>query len=302
MPHSVHYNLPAIAQFVDLGQPKDAFMPGVAIVTDSTADLPKADVDRWNIHVIPAVLSVEGKTLADGRDMSRSELYRRLPQMDVLPTTAAPPPGEFASIYEGILNRGAEAVLSIHLAQRLSGLYAMAVQAAAQFGDRVVAFDSRQASLALGFQVLEVAEVASQGGDLRTLLAVARSVRERARVTALVDNLRYLRRSGRVGWLQGSVGEVLRLRMVIDMLNGEVRRVAQTRTRRQAEQILLEHVKGWGRLARVAAMHVAAPQAADELAHLLDPLCERRPLLAEATTVIGTHVGPGAVGVAALVA
>jgi fatty acid-binding protein DegV len=241
-------------------------MASIAIVTDSTADLPQEETRRWDIHVIPAVVSVQGKTLFDGVDISRADLYSRLPAMDRLPSTAAPPPGEFATLYERLLTKGAEAVLSIHLAQTLSGLFDMAVQAA----------------------------------DVTALLQMAQSVRQRARLVARVESLRYLRRSGRVGWLQAGVNEVLNLRLVIELEDGQVRRVDQTRTRRQAEQSLLSKVKSWGELSRVAVMHVANREGASALAEELVSLCGIRPLIAEATTVLGTHVGPGAVGVTAL--
>ncbi len=277
-------------------------MAKIAIVTDSTADLPQDETARWGIEVVPALLTVDGKTLADGRDITRAELYRRLPLANGLPTTAAPPPGDFARAYERLLTAGANSVLSIHLAQRLSGLFDMAVKAAQAFVGRVTVIDSRQASLALGFQVLEVAGAAARGDDLASLMEMAIDLRQRSRLVAMVDSLRYLRRSGRVGWLQGSVGDVLSLKLVLEVDDGQVYRVAQTRTRRGAQQAMLARVGAWGRLARVAAMHVADPDGAAELAVELAPQCGSQPLIAEATTVLGTHVGPGAVGVAALIA
>lgn len=277
-------------------------MANIAIVTDSTADLPQEEIGRWGIEVIPAALIVNGKTLTDGRDISRAELYQRLPVMDDLPTTAAPPPGAFAEVYERSLERGAEAVFSIHLARNLSGLFDMALKAAEAFDQRVAVFDSQQASLALGFQVLEVAEAAEQGADLASLIKLAHGLRQRSRLAAIVDKVRYLRRSGRVGWLRGSVGEALNLKIVIEVADGDVKRVDRARTRRRGEQSLLVRVGSWGRLTRAAAMHVADPDGALALAGRLAPLCGCQPLIAEATTVIGTHVGPGSVGVAALVA
>jgi DegV family protein with EDD domain len=277
-------------------------MANIAIVTDSTADLPQDEIRRWGIEVVPAVLIIDGKTLTDGRDISRAELYRRLPAMHDLPTTAAPPPGAFAEVYERLLERGAEAVFSIHLAQSLSGLFDMALKAAEEFDQRVAVFDSQQASLALGFQVLEAAQAAAQGADLASLIELAHGLRQRSRLAAMVDKVRYLRLSGRVGWLRGSVGEVLNLRVVIEVTDGHVQRVDWARTRRRGVESLMARVGSWGRLARVAAMHVADPDGASVLAGRLVSLCGCQPLIAEATTIIGTHVGPGAVGVAALVA
>lgn len=277
-------------------------MANIAIVTDSTADLPQDEAGRWGIEVIPAVLIIEGKTLTDGRDISRAELYQRLPTMDDLPTTAAPPPRAFAEVYEHLLARGAEAVFSIHLARNLSGLFDMALKAAEDFPHRVAVFDSQQASLALGFQVLEAAEAAAQGADLASLIELAHGLRQRSRLAAMVDKVRYLRRSGRVGWLRGSVGEALNLRVVLEVNHGQVQRVDRARTRQRGEESLMARVGHWGRLTRAAVMHVAEPDGASALAERLAPLCGCQPLIAEATTVLGTHVGPGAVGVAALIA
>lgn len=275
-------------------------MDRIAIVTDSTADLEPDEARRLSIAIVPAVLTMAGRTLRDGAEIGRADFYRRLPEMTSLPTTAAPSPAVFADAFERALAGGASRVLSLHTSAHFSSLMKIAEQAAAGFDGRVSVFDSWQTSMGLGFQVLAAAEAANQLASLNEVVEAARSARERVRLVALVDTLKYLRRSGRVGWLRAGMGELLHMRLVVEVRHGLVERIAQERTRSRARQAMLAEVTSWGRLRLAAALHTGAAQEAEELFAGLAKVCDSTPRMVEATTVIGTHVGPNALGVAAL--
>lgn len=275
-------------------------MDRIAIVTDSTADLEPGDAGRWSITIVPAVLTIAGRTFRDGAEIVRSDFYRRLPELRPVPTTAAPSPAVFSEAFEGALAAGAGRVLSLHTSTHFSSLFEIARQAAADFEGKVSVFDSQQTSMGLGFQVLAAAEAAEQGAPLDQVIEAARHAREKVRLVAMVDTLRYLRRSGRVGWLRAEVGELLHMRLVVEVRNGLVERIAQERTRGRARRAMMARVSSWGRLAAAAALHTSAGQEAEDLAGDLAAACEIRPRIVEATTIIGTHVGPNALGVAAL--
>lgn len=275
-------------------------MDRIAIVTDSTADLEPEDTRRLGITIVPAVLTVAGRTLRDGAEIRRSDFYRDLPEMRPVPTTAAPSPAVFANAFEGALSGGASRVLSLHTSTHLSSLYEIAGQAAADFGGRVSVFDSRQTSMGLGFQVLAAAGAAERRAPWDAVIEAARFARERVRLVALVDTLKYLRRSGRVGWLRAGVGELLHLRLVVEVRDGLVERIAQERARGRARHAMLSQVHSWGRLTASAALHTSAAREAEDLAGELAKVCDSPPRVVEATTIIGTHVGPNALGVAAL--
>src|SRR5512143_3770531 len=114
----------------------------IAIVTDSTSDITTELALKHGIHVVPAILVVAGLSLEDGKGISREELYRRLPMMKTSPTTASPSSGTFQHIYEAILSKGADHIISIHVSSVLRRIYNAALVAAKSFGNRVHVVDS----------------------------------------------------------------------------------------------------------------------------------------------------------------
>lgn len=268
-----------------------------AVVTDSTADIPPEELQRLRITVVPAILAVDGNTYQDGVDLSRADLYRRMAKMGNLPTTAAPSPVAFQRVYEELLAKGSDLVLSIHISPKLSGILQVAAQAAREFGDRVRVVDSGQVSLGLGFQVMEAAAAALRGDPMEKILEVLQRTRERVRLVAAIDTLEYLRRSGRVNWIRASLGDLLQVKVVVQVLDGVIERLGQVRTRHRAIDMVLATVESWGPLSQIAVIHSAAPDRAATLAQCLKPICARTPVIVDVTTAIGAHVGPGSVGV-----
>jgi DegV family protein with EDD domain len=277
--------------------------PGrVAIVTDSTSDVPADEASRLGVTIIPAVLIVEGKSYLDGQAFSRTQLYRQMASLEGLPTTAVPSPGSFAEAYERQLHTGAASVLSIHLAHRLSGMVQTATQAAGEFAGRVEVLDSGQVSLGLGFQVLEAAVAALAGAPLDVVRQVALAARRNVRLIAMLNTLEFVRRSGRVSWLRANLGEMLNVKQLVEVVDGTIRRLDRIRTRPRAVQALRALAAGWGSLSRLGVLHTAAAEEAAALGQELRPRASRPPLVVEVTTVIGAHVGPESIGLVGLLA
>ncbi|OGO17921.1 MAG: hypothetical protein A2Z14_03030 [Chloroflexi bacterium RBG_16_48_8] len=272
----------------------------IAIVTDSTADVPIEDQNTLNIVVIPAVVTLDGESYDDGMDISRSEFYNRLPKLSSPPTTGAPSMQAFENTYEALLQSGIEKILSIHLPPSLSGMLSVATQAAKSFGERVSTFDSGQVSLGMGFQVIEAASAVLQGGTFENVLAKAQRARENVRLIALIDTLEFLKRSGRVSWLTASLGNLLRVKIILELIDGVVNRLGQVRTRSKAIAQLQEIAESWGKLERLAIPYSANSEDAIAFADRLKKLCTRPPVIIEVTTAIGAHIGPGALGVIGL--
>jgi DegV family protein with EDD domain len=271
--------------------------PSVAIVTDSTSDLPLDDAQDLGIHVVPAVLTVENQTLVDGVGITRTELYRRMPDLSKPVTTAAPSPAAFASAYEDILSRGVKQILSMHVSSKLSGMLNVANQAAAAFKERVQLFDSEQVSLGLAYQAKEAALQANRGASLEQVLDAARNARLKTKLIAFIDTLEYLRRGGRVSWISAGLGNILQVKLLLEIKNGLVEQLDRVRTKTKALEKLRAHARSWGPLKRLGIPHAAAPEAASALADELRPLSEHAPVIVDVTPVIGAHVGPGAVGI-----
>jgi DegV family protein with EDD domain len=272
----------------------------VAVVTDSTSDLPETLAEENHISTVPATLVIEGQAYLDGPDISRREFYERLPAMTAPPTTAAPASGAFGETYERLLVSGVDQVVSIHAAQQLSGIYNSARVAALDFGERVRVVDSGQVSMGLGFQALAAAESAAAGSPLPEILERIQSVQRRVRVMAMLDTLVYLRRSGRVSWAQASLGSLLRIKPFIELRAGEVRRSGEARTRRKGLARLQRIMIDLGPLERLAMLHTNAEPDARQLAEGLPERITPVELFLNVTTVIGAHVGPAGLGFAAV--
>jgi DegV family protein with EDD domain len=273
------------------------------LVTDSTCDLPANLVEQFGVEVVPSILVVDGRQYADGSGLSRQDFYSSLPGLRLPPTTAAPSMGEFRLRYERLLAAGCEHLLSIHAAEKLTAIGAVARQAAADFPGKVTVLDSHSLSLGLGFQVLAAAEAADQGLD-SALQAVA-STRRRLRLLAALDTLTYARRSGRISAAVSFFGSLLHIKPVIELTDGDVKPVSALRTARQAAGHMAAMLHGSGSLQRLAILHTGVEDRAREFLRLImqegSLMLPREILLVNVTPVIGAHVGPNALGVAFVV-
>jgi DegV family protein with EDD domain len=277
------------------------FVCEIAIVTDSTADLPESLTESNHIHVVPNLVIVEGQSLEDGKDITRQEFYERLPGMRLFPTTATASSGTYQHLYQKIIRQGANYILSIHAAGLLSGIVNAASAAAQAFGERVRVLDSKQISLGLGFQVLAAAEAAARGASLDAILALVEEIQQRIRLIAMLDTLEYVRRSGRVSWARARLGSLLRVKPFLDVKNGLVTSLGEARTRRNGIDRLKRFLLDLGPLERLAILHTNAEVDAHQLLEDLDMQLPTPPLVVNVTTVIGAHVGPNGLGFAALV-
>ncbi len=274
----------------------------VAIVTDSTADLPPDLCARYRIHVVPTVLIIDGREYPDEPGgLSRREFFARLPGMNPPPTTAAPSSGAFERLYRRLLESGHERVLSIHLAASLSGVYQAARLAARSVNQAAVTVvDSGQITLGLGFQALDAARAALEGLPLERLLARLRSVQARIRLLAMLDTLEYVRRSGRVSWARAALGALLDIKPFLAVQAGRVLRAGQARTRRKGLLRLSARLNALGPLEYLALLHSNAEEDARALQAGFRHPVEHPPLVVNITPVLGTHVGPRGVGFVAV--
>lgn len=274
----------------------------IALVTDSTADIPREVAQQHAIHVVPNLVIIEGRSLEDGKDISREEFYERLPRMPIPPSTATASSGSYRALYERLLRQGAEVILSIHASARLSGILNAAASAAREFGERIRVIDSGSVSLGLGFQVLAAAEAIANLLPLQEVLDIIAEVRRRVRVVAMLDTLEYIRRSGRVSWARARLGDLLHVKPFVGVLNdGKVINLGQERTRQKAIQRLKQLLLTLGDLERLAILHTNAEQEARCFLEDLRIKLAHEILIVNVTTVIGAHVGPHGLGFAAVV-
>lgn len=274
----------------------------LGVVTDSTSDLPKYLIDQYEIEVIPSILILEGREHADGIGISREDFYKRLPSLRTPPTTAAPSIGDFSSRYDALLARGCDHVLSIHAAGALTTIINSARQAAQDFPDKITIVDSASLSLGLGFQVIAAAEAAEMG--LQAALQAIESTRRRLHVSAALDTMENLKRSGRVPAVISFFGSMLNVKPLIELTDGEVKAVGAVRTTRQANERMLNFLLEGGELERLAILHTGAePRAKEFLDAVMQSASQSAPrdiLMVNVTPVIGAHVGPNGLGFASV--
>jgi len=277
-------------------------MPRVRIVTDSTADVPAEVADRLGITVVPAYVQMGGQSLRDGEQISREEFYRVLPTLPEVPTTAVPPAEEFAAAFRSLVGQ-ADEVIAILISTTLSGMLN-----AARLGSQAVPelkvhlVDSRQLAMGLGWQVIVAAELAARGAQAEEIIATLQRIRPRIRILAMLDTMENLRRSGRVAWARALAARILDVKPLIEFREGEAFLVGRVRTRRKAIRRLLEMASTLGPLERLAVIHTVAPEAESIRAHFGALFPAEQILVSEVGPVVGTHIGPGALGIAAIVA
>lgn len=271
-----------------------------AIVTDSTADIPQELVQKYSIHVVPTIMVFGGESYEDDGQFSREDFYRRLPDADPTPTTAAPAIGAFEKVYRSILDRDVERVISIHVASALSGVFNAAYAAAQSFGDSVMVVDSEQLSMGLGYQAINAAQAVSQGLSLQAILQRIEDTRRNLRLIAMLDTLEYVRRSGRVSWARAALGTLLRLKPFIEVNEGRVLRLGEARTRSKGIDRLRQMLVDINDIVQLTILHSNAEQDALVFLDSL-PLSQNFAThIVNVTPVIGTHVGPNALGFVAV--
>ena len=274
----------------------------LGIVTDSTSDLPQYLIEQHELEVVPSILILDGKEYADGIGLSREDFYKQLPLLQTQPTTAAPSIGDFSTRYESLLTRGCDHILSIHAAGQLTTIINSARQAAQDFPEKITLVDSGSLSLGLGFQVLAAAEASEMGLD--AAIQAIESTRKSLHVSAALDTMENLKRSGRVPAAITFFGGLLNIKPLIELTNGEVKAIGAVRTTKQANERMLNFLLQGGELERLAILHTGAePRAKEFLNALMQKASQSVPrdiLMVNVTTVIGTHVGPNGLGFAAV--
>jgi DegV family protein with EDD domain len=277
-------------------------MTQIAIVTDSTAYIPKDLVEKYGLFVAPQI-SIWGETsYLDGIDIQPGEFYERLKTSKVMPTTSQATVAYFHKIFEPLVAEG-RPILTIVISTLLSGTLQSATQAKAMFPDATIELlDSKSAAMELGFQVLAAARAAESGKSFDEVVKLAQNAEKYTGVFFVVDTLEYLHRGGRIGGAQRLIGTALSMKPILNVVEGRIEPFETVRTKKKAYARLLdvveEKVAGKPNL-RLAALHAAAEaDAKDLLAQASARLSPIEMLMSEVSPAVGTHVGPGTVGLA----
>jgi DegV family protein with EDD domain len=274
----------------------------IAVVTDSTCDIPTDLVQKHRIVVVPLYVVWGKEELLDGQDIDNPTFYARLVQDPIHPKTSQPTPSDFVRAIEGT---GAREVVVITISRELSGSYDSAHQAAESVNVPVHVVDSYSLSMGLGWQVLAAARERDSGSGVERIIAAAEQVREKLSLLLTVDTLEYLHRGGRIGGAAKLLGSLIQLKPLlgINHTTGTLEAVEKIRTRAKALRRVVEETfrrLDPARPMRVAIVHAAALEDAKRL--LVEIREKHEPLetfINEITPVLGVHGGPGLVGICA---
>ena len=279
-------------------------MSKIAVVTDSTTYMPPELVKKHNITIAPQVLIWGDQAYKDGVDIQSGEFFTRLKTAKVMPTTSQVAVVSFQEIFQDLVNKDFE-VLALLVSSKLSGTNQSAMQAKdlmGSAGEKVHVVDSQSVAMALGFQALAVARALEGGASLKDAIALAEKSHEYTGVFFAVDTLEFLHRGGRIGGAQRFIGSVLNMKPILAIHEGRVEGIERIRTKSKAHDRVLELVseraKGKSPI-RLATLHANAVEDAKALlARAEKELNPVESILTEVSPTVGTHAGPGTVGLA----
>lgn len=274
----------------------------IHVVTDSTADLSRAQAEALGVTVVPLTIRFGEEQFLDGVDLDSDAFYAKLASSSVHPTTSQPTPEQFMRAYTPLLQNPEDQVVSLHISGKLSGTLQSAHIARQELdAGRIHLVDTETVSAGLQFVVTAAAEDVAAGADAATVAQRAEARRSKVTIYVLLDTLTYLQRGGRIGRAQAVIGSVLGVKPLLTVAEGEVGPQARVRSRRQGIEMITELLQERLPLRRVAAFHCGAPELLPVLEkRLRAALPDVEIVTGQVGPVVGVYTGPGGLGIAAL--
>jgi DegV family protein with EDD domain len=273
------------------------------LVTDSTAYLSPELKAQYDVHTISLKICVGDQTYDEEGGITREAFYELLASVETAPTTSQPSAGEFIDLYRQLLCSGDDEIVSIHISEGLSGTVPNALAAAQRVApDRISVVDSRTSAIGLIIMVVAAAEAIAAGKGRAEVVSICERMVDEGMAVFMVENLAYLHKGGRINSASRFLGTLLNIKPILYMNEGKIEPLDKTRTSSKARQRVLDEVAGrmGQRLVRASVAHIQAPEAALEIASQVRSRLNCKSLhVSEVGPVIGSHVGPGFLGVAA---
>jgi DegV family protein with EDD domain len=285
----------------------------VRIVTDSTADIPRDQAEALGITVVPLTVFFGDDAYLDGIELDNAGFYHKLQTSKTLPRTSQPPPAAFQEAYMRLIEEGADAILSVHLSSKLSGTYQSACTARDTLGEErqhkpdtvrkipIEIIDSLSISVGMSRAIMQAAQEAREGLGIAEIKAHVLDQLARTRILAVLDTLEYVWRGGRIGGARALLGNVLSVKPIISLKDGEVIPVEQPRTRSKAYARIAQLLGEMG-----AVEHVSIAESTEEvgqqLAQVVKTVYSGDLPIYRLGAVLGTHTGPGTAAIAVVTA
>jgi DegV family protein with EDD domain len=282
-------------------------MGTVKVVTDGTSSLTLAMGQEHGVHVVPLYVMFGEQTYVDGVDLSSDEFYRLLESSPQLPTTSQPTAEDFikayTAVWESMPDGEEKAIVSVHASVKMSATVNSARAAAKRLPEmQIHIIDSQSISMGLGLMAIAAARAAKEGQSAAKVVQLVEKLVDEVKVVFTVETLEYLHKGGRIGGATALIGSLLNIKPILCLDEGQVEPLEKQRSRRRAIRCVLDHVAegvGSSTCVHAAVLHCNAPEDAQGV---MDQVAERFTCVelftAETGPTIGTHGGPGTVGVA----
>ena len=273
----------------------------IRIVTDSTADIPISQAEELGITIVPLTVFFGDKAYLDNVELDNARFYSMLQSNRELPRTSQPSPAAFEEAYTRLVQEGADGILSVHLSAKLSGTYQSACTALEMLPDEIKKVpieivDSQSISAGMGYAIQRAAQEARAGASLEEIKAHLLSRLQRTRILAVLDTLEWLRRGGRIGGARALLGNMLSVKPIISLREGEVVPVEQPRTRSKAYARVAQLFSEMGQVENVCVVE-SNEEVGQQLAEALKTVYNKDIEHYKLGGVLGTHSGPGTVGI-----
>ena len=272
----------------------------IKIVTDSTADIPKELLDRYDIRLVPINIQFGTETYQEGIDIDRPTFFRKLDEVEMIPASSQPSPGQFVEAYRPLVDDG-HSIISIHVTSKHSGTYQSAVLAKSMLPDAdIEVFDTLSISIGTGYQVLAAARAAEEGKSMGEIIEILEGIRSRMYLYLTPATLKYLQKSGRVGKLAGALASLLNVKPVIKVEDGVLEAFQNVRTRSKAIDRMVEltaEAVGTTEPVKIGIPHAEVPAEAEKLRKRVERTfnCDEIHVVDLACSLT-VHGGPGIIG------
>ena len=277
-------------------------MQKIAIITDTNASLPPDIIKKYQIIQVPIHIQFGDESYITGVNIDDEKLFELVDERQLLPTTAAPAPAAFQRAYQDAFDAGAEQIICICCSSEVSATYNAAQMAREDFpGQEIAVVDSRQLSLAEGYQVIAAAEAVLSGAEMDEVLSVVKSIQGRIHVYAALPTLKYLAMGGRMGKLAAGLADTMNIKPILSSNNGKLDLLEKVRTWRKAKNRLVELAvasTAGSSIEKIGMIHVNNEEGAFALFEMLKeelPI-SAEPLFAEFTPGLSVHTGSGVIG------
>jgi DegV family protein with EDD domain len=277
-------------------------MSKIAIVTDSTSDIPKNMVNENQITSVPLSVIFEEETfLDDGKQITTEEFYKKLRSAEKLPTTTQPTPKDFVDVYNKLLEDH-DRILSIHISKKMSGTINSAEMAKQQMPDAPIEIlDSEYVHMPLGFLVLEAAKIAKVGGPYDEILSTIDGLKNKMNELFVPSTLEYLKKGGRIGKAKGLIASLLEIKPILTLHDGEVSQFKTARRWNQAKTEIINSMETLISDPSKLIVSVGDSDTEEDGAEMYDRIKEKfnpkEIFRVNIGAVVGTHLGPGGIAI-----